>query len=42
MSFIFFIRSLPIPDEFSVAFFSLLSFLIGFGIYRFVKDWLPW
>lgn len=21
---------------------SLVVFLVGFGIYKFVKDWLPW
>lgn len=21
---------------------SIVAFLIGFGIYKFVKDWLPW
>lgn len=21
---------------------SLVAFLVGFGIYKFVKDWLPW
>lgn len=21
---------------------ALVSFLVGLGIYKFVKDWLPW
>lgn len=21
---------------------SVVFFLVGFGIYKFVKDWLPW
>lgn len=21
---------------------ALVVFLVGFGIYKFVKDWLPW
>lgn len=21
---------------------AIVSFLVGFGIYKFVKDWLPW
>lgn len=21
---------------------SLVAFLVGLGIYKFVKDWLPW
>lgn len=25
-----------------VVFIGVVSFLIGFGIYKFVKDWLPW
>lgn len=42
MSFYHFIMSLPFPDEFSALIFLLLAFLAGFGIYKFVKDWLPW
>lgn len=42
MTFYKFILSLPFPEFFSVFLLSLLSFLIAFGIYKFVKDWLPW
>lgn len=21
---------------------TIVAFLVGFGIYKFVKDWLPW
>lgn len=42
MSFWVFISSLPFPHEVSLFLFPLILFLIGFGIYKFVKDWLPW
>lgn len=40
MSFFEFIKSLPFPQSFT--FFFFLAFLVGLGIYKFVKDWLPW
>lgn len=43
MSFLDFFVSLPFPDEFLSTFLvTFLAFLIGLGIYKFVKDWLPW
>ena len=43
MSFLDFFFSLPFPDDFLSTFLvSFLVFFIGFGIYKFVKDWLPW
>lgn len=42
MSFWDFIRSLPFPQQISLFFVPLILFLVGFGIYKFVKDWLPW
>ena len=41
MSFLDFIKSLPFSESF-VAFVLILTFLVGLGIYKFVKDWLPW
>lgn len=42
MSFLSFIQSLPFPSAFSVLFFAMLLFFVGLGLYKFVKDWLPW
>lgn len=43
MSFLDFFVSLPFPDEFLSTFLvAFLAFLISLGIYKFVKDWLPW
>lgn len=43
MSFLDFILSLPVSDELIlVTITTILIFLVGFGIYKFVKDWLPW
>lgn len=42
MSFLAFIQSLQLPFSFSFLFFAMLAFLVGFGIYKFVKDWFPW
>lgn len=41
MPFIDFLSSLPFGD-FSVVLAALVAFLVLFGIYKFVKDWLPW
>lgn len=42
MTFFDFLSGLPFPEAFSFVFLSIVVFLIGFGIYKFVKDWLPW
>lgn len=42
MPFWVFIRTLPFPHEVSSFLVTLILFLVGFGIYKFVKDWLPW
>lgn len=41
MTFFDFLSSLPLGD-FSVILSSLLAFLVVLGVYKFVKDWLPW
>ena len=42
MTFLDFILNLPFPQKVISIFFALLTFLVAFGIYKFVKDWLPW
>ena len=42
MSFLDFIKALPFPPAFSVLFIGLLTLFVSFGIYKFLKDWLPW
>lgn len=42
MSFLDFLSRLPFPEAFSYVFLSIVVFLVGLGIYKFVKDWLPW
>lgn len=42
MSFQDFFNSLPFPDLFSRSIVILVGFLLLLGIYKFVKDWLPW
>lgn len=42
MSFLDFIFSLPFPDVVNYVLLTLFLFLLGFGVYKFVKDWLPW
>lgn len=43
MSFFDFIKSLPFTDdELAYIFISFFTFFVAFGIYKFVKDWLPW
>lgn len=42
MTFLEFIFNLPFPQQVLFILFSLLTFLVAFGIYKFVKDWLPW
>lgn len=41
MSFLDFLTSLPF-GAFSTLLAGILVFLVAFGIYKFVKDWLPW
>lgn len=41
MPFIDFLSSLPF-GEFSGILAGLVAFLVLFGIYKFVKEWLPW
>lgn len=41
MTFIQFIFGLPLGD-FTFVLLSLLGVLVLLGIYKFVKDWLPW
>lgn len=41
MTFLEFIFNLPLGN-FSIFLSGILVFLVGFGIYKFVKDWLPW
>lgn len=43
MSFLDFFFSLPFSNSLITAFLiPFIAFLIGLGIYKFVKDWLPW
>lgn len=42
MTFFGFLTSLPFSDDLSYFLLLLLTFLVGFGVYKFVKDWLPW
>lgn len=42
MTFLEFLFNLPFPTTLTYIISSLLLFLVGFGIYKFVKDWLPW
>ena len=42
MTFYKFILNLPFPEFFTLFLSALLAFLISFGIFKFVKDWLPW
>lgn len=41
MSFLEFLTTLPF-GPFSTFLAGILVFLVAFGIYKFVKDWLPW
>lgn len=42
MTFFSFIKSLPFDRFVSSALLYLLTLFLAFGIYKFVKDWLPW
>lgn len=43
MSFFSFISSLfNTLGTGGVFFLALITFLVGLGVYKFVKDWLPW
>lgn len=42
MTFLEFILNLPFSQQVIYIFLSLFTFLVAFGIYKFVKDWLPW
>lgn len=42
MTFLEFIVNLPFSQQSLFILLSLLTFLVAFGIYKFVKDWLPW
>lgn len=42
MTFFEFLTNLPFPPTLAYIIGTLLLFLVGFGIYKFVKDWLPW
>lgn len=42
MTFLEFIFELPFPYFVNYFLSAFLVFLVAFGIYRFVKDWLPW
>lgn len=42
MTFLDFIINLPFSQVVAYILGSLFIFLVAFGIYKFVKDWLPW
>ena len=42
MTFLEFIFHLPLPESILYIFTTLFTSLVAFGIYKFVKDWLPW
>lgn len=42
MTFLSFLDSLPFPPAFSALFLAALFLLVTLGIYKFLKDWLPW
>lgn len=41
MTFIQFLSNLPLGNV-SVVLAALVAFLVVLGMYKFVKDWLPW
>lgn len=41
MSFLEFFSNLPLPFEVAPL-FLLITLFIALGVYKFVKDWLPW
>lgn len=41
MTFLEFISNLPFGD-FTVVLVACLTLLVALGVYKFVKDWLPW
>lgn len=43
MTFLDFFKSVfNLFGEAGAILITLVVFLVGFGIYKFVKDWLPW